>query len=94
MEEMNNQNDFIIENGILKKYSGNNDVVTVPEGVVVIGGSAFSRRKNLRRVIIPNSVKKIDSKAFENCSNLREIMIPDSIEEIRRKDKELVEEKD
>ena len=58
---MSNQNNFIIENGILKKYSGNNDVVTVPEGVVVIGGSAFSRRKNLRRVIIPNSVEKIES---------------------------------
>ena len=63
MEETSNQNNFKIENGILKLCYGNNDVVTVPEGVVVIGYGAFSDCENLRRVIIPNSVKKIDCEA-------------------------------
>lgn len=82
---MNNQNYFKIENGILEYYSGNNDVVTVPEGVVAIGSLAFYRHKNLRRVIIPNSVKKIDRYAFQHCSNLREIMIPTSVEKIEER---------
>ena len=82
MEEMNNQNDFIIENGILKEYSGNNDVVTVPEEVVAIGVNAFRNRKNLRQIYIPNSVREICKQAFEGCSNLQQIAIPASVERI------------
>lgn len=82
---MSNQNDFEIENGILKWYFGGKDVVTVPEGVVVIGRLAFYTNKNLRRVIIPNSVKIIGESAFQHCSNLREIIIPTSVEKIEER---------
>ena len=44
---MNNPNDFVIENGVLKKYKGKDPVVTVPDGVTSIGDEAFEYCKNL-----------------------------------------------
>lgn len=34
---MKNKNDFIIENGILKKYIGNSNIVVIPDEVISIG---------------------------------------------------------
>ena len=39
---MSNANDFVIENGVLKKYVGPGGDVVVPKGVTVIGEEAFS----------------------------------------------------
>ena len=38
---MSNASDFIIENGVLKKYVGPGGDVTVPEGVTAIKDDAF-----------------------------------------------------
>ncbi len=75
-------NDFVIEgDGILVRYNGNQQDVTIPDGVKQIGGGAF---KNLQitNVTIPNSVAKICKSAFWNCSLLTNISIPDSVTEI------------
>ena len=34
-------NDFIIENGVLKKYTGNGGDVVIPDGITEIGSGAF-----------------------------------------------------
>ena len=44
---MENNQDFVIENGILKKYTGPGGDVTIPEGVTEIGSSAFDGCKKL-----------------------------------------------
>ena len=44
---MENNQDFVIENGILKKYNGPGGDVTIPEGVTEIGSSAFDGCKKL-----------------------------------------------
>lgn len=38
---MSNVKDFVIENGVLKKYLGNGGDVVIPDGVYEIGRSAF-----------------------------------------------------
>ena len=38
---MSNINDFVIENGVLEKYTGPGGDVVIPEGVTSIGDSAF-----------------------------------------------------
>ena len=71
---MGNKQDFVIENGVLTKYTGSGGDVIIPEGVTKIGNSAFSgcanltsRGVNLAIVTIPGSVKEIDKRVFQGC---------------------------
>ena len=38
---MNNANDFVINNGVLTKYTGNDENIVIPDGVTSIGFRAF-----------------------------------------------------
>ena len=49
--------------------------------VTVVGGHAFSGRKDLLEVRIPESVTEIGSYAFYNCRNLRMIELTDCTED-------------
>jgi len=65
--------DFIIENDVLKKYTGHSSVVAIPEGIKVIGPAAFSLNKEIEVVFIPQSVETIMTGAFECCFRLDSI---------------------
>ena len=56
--------------------------VTLPEGVISIGDSAFSGCSSLTSITLPDSLTSIGSSAFENCSSLTSITIPDSVTSI------------
>ena len=77
-------NDFTIENGILKKYQGNDTHVTIPEGVTVIGSYAFNGCKSIESITIPDGVTKIGAEAFSYCGSLQSITIPKSVTQIGR----------
>ena len=79
---MSNLNDFIIENGVLEKYTGNETEVTIPDGVTSIGNDAFICCGKLTAVNIPDSVTSIGEDAFRYCISLKEISIPDSVNSI------------
>ena len=68
---------FQIENGVLKKYTGKDKDVVIPE--TRIGNGAFEDCKSLTSVTIPDGVTKIDEYAFRGCENLTSITIPDSV---------------
>ena len=78
---MSDSNDFIIENGVLKKYIGPGGDVVIPEGVTEIRGAAFEGCKTVSRVSIPSSVEFMGYErgeewyqpVFAGCSSLREI---------------------
>ncbi len=55
--------DFIIENGVLVKYTGNGGDVVIPDGVTDIGYEAFRKCKNL---ILAYYRKTKDTKALIN----------------------------
>lgn len=76
--------EFVIENGILKKYSPSADVETavIPDEIHTIGSSAFANCSALKEIIIPDSVMAVKERAFEGCDNLEEIIFPDSVTEI------------
>lgn len=71
--------DFVIENGILKKYTGPGGDIVIPEGVTVIGEKAFWRCEGLTSVVIPEGVVSIESSAFLACTNLVSVTLPDSV---------------
>ena len=62
---------FVINNGVLEKYTGSAEDVSIPEGVEEIWGTAFFK-KNPKRIILPGSVTSIGLGAFGGI-NLTEI---------------------
>ena len=56
--------------------------VEIPNGVTLIGNSAFKDCSQLTQVIIPDTVTRIGNYAFFGCRNLRTISIPNSVTEI------------
>lgn len=54
---MSGKSDFVIENGVLKKYKGPGGDVTIPEGVTEIGDDAFSSCINLKTMALPMSIE-------------------------------------
>lgn len=79
---MSNPRDFIIENGVLKKYKGPGGDVVIPEGVTSVGKYAFKYCRALKTVTIPESVKSIGDWAFHNCSALKTVTIPKGVTSI------------
>ena len=83
---MNNPNDFVIENGVLKKYKGKEADVIVPDGVTRIGDWAFSpgysKNEQLTSVSLPNGLREISKGAFSECRTLTTINLPDSLASI------------
>ena len=71
---MSNASDFVIENGVLKKYVGPGGDVVIPDGVTEIGIQAFARGGQLITSIeMPRSVTMIQLGAFYGCFSLRSI---------------------
>ena len=66
---------------LLRGVNGVNGRVTIPEGVTVIGDSAFYGCSGLKSVTIPEGVTAIAG-AFYGCSSLTSVTIPASVTEI------------
>jgi len=58
------------------------ETLVIPEGVEIIGGSAFEENTSLRKVVLPNTVHTIGYGAFRGCSSLTDINIPTGIRKI------------
>lgn len=73
---------FDIVDNVLIKYHGNEVFVTVPDGVKVIGESAFEDNLVLEEVRLPEGVDRIAHCAFAGCHALHEIILPLSLKTI------------
>ena len=54
----------------LIKYCGTDEMITIPEGITIIGKAAFASCYTLREVTFPSTLKVIENLAFYNCINL------------------------
>ncbi len=54
---MSDLNDFAIEKGVLKKYTGSETSVTIPDSVIKIDQFAFYGNRVIKEITIPKSVK-------------------------------------
>lgn len=73
------QSDFVIENGVLKKYNGAASNVIIPEGVTAIAEEAFNNSQTIKSVTIPDQVTEIGSRAFSHCLNLVSVKLPSNL---------------
>ena len=67
----------IIETATNKLIKGCNTTI-IPEGVVIIGNSAFSGFA-FSSIAIPEGVTTLEQDAFNNCYNLTDITLPESL---------------
>lgn len=58
--------------------------VTLPEGIVKIGGGAFARCKKLETVNIPETVTQILNAAFKDCTSLKIGKLPSGLKTINK----------
>lgn len=56
--------------------------VSVPEGVISIGGRAFQYCRDLISITLPDSMIRIGSEAFRNCTSLTSITVPCGVTDI------------
>ena len=71
-------NNFVIEDGVLKEYTGKDKQVIIPEEVTIISGSfhgVFSNNRDVEEIIIPKNVQEIKTYSFRNCENLKNIIV-------------------
>ncbi len=67
---MSNINDFVIENGVLKKYVGEGGDVVIPDGVKTIGMRVFTGRNDITSIQLSENVMEIKDSAFTGCDGL------------------------
>ena len=76
---MSNTADFVIENGVLVKYTGTDAAVTIPDGVTEIGSRSFFECQTLTAITIPEGVTKIGAAAFHLCFALSSVTLPQGL---------------
>ena len=76
---------FIIEDGVLKAYTGPGRVVNIPPGVERIGVGAFYHNPSPTYVNIHDGVTSIGALAFCGCRNIRFIHYTDSVKYVGRR---------
>ncbi len=76
--------DFVIQDGVLEKYAGSKDVqeLTLPEGITKIGDWVFDSCSSLQKLALPASLTEIGTGAFWKCASLREVILPKQMEHI------------
>lgn len=75
---------YQIEEGILKLYTGREEEIIVPEGIHTIGEGAFKGCVSLIKVVLPAGLKRIMGDAFKGCRKLEEVVFPEGLTYIGR----------
>ncbi len=75
---------YQIENGILKRYTGRDEMIEIPEGIHTIGEGALKGCVSLKKVLLPQGLKYISPDAFKGCRRLEEVVIPEGVTAIGR----------
>lgn len=75
-------NSFVIQDGVLKEYTGFKSVVNIPEGVKEIEKQAFQFNKSIEKVNFPTTLCNIGTQAFQGCSNLTTVKMSYRIKNI------------
>ena len=73
---------FVIENGVLRLYTGTDASVSVPRGVIALGQDAFRECRTLEHITLPEGLREIGQGAFWGCEALVSVRFPASLDSI------------
>ncbi len=74
----NDASDFLIENGVLVKYTGSEKNIVIPDRVVAIADYAFQKGGNasdIETVTLGKNVKNVGVMAFDSCTSLKAVYV-------------------
>lgn len=71
--------DFVIENGTLIDYKGDDVNIVFPNGISTIGDCVFWQNDKIKKVFLPEGISHIGNASFCACSNLEEVVLPNSL---------------
>lgn len=74
--------EFRISGSTLMSYLGEDEFVSIPDSVKVIGEGAFAGNTTLQSVEFPDGIESIRYNAFGDCTALKSITIPDSVTKV------------
>ena len=77
-----NQNDFVIEDGVLTAYNGNDSHVVIPEGVTKIGDEVFKNNESIQAVVFPTTLREIGNYSFADSGLTGDVYFPNNLESI------------
>jgi len=75
-------NDYVIKNGEIIKYNGNEENITLPNPITHIGMGAFWNCTSLKSIKLNDGITRIGGDAFYKCINLEHINIASTVREI------------
>jgi len=71
--------DFVIEKGVLCKYTGSDTEIVIPEGVTEIADDCFREKVLIESITLPSTLTKIGAYAFSKCKSIVSVYVPDSV---------------
>lgn len=74
--ENSDASDYVVEDGVLKGYTGNKTELKLPYGATKIAEGAFKDNKTVTSVFVPATYTSIGKGAFEGCEKLGTITVP------------------
>lgn len=74
-----NDKDFLIEDGVLLRYTGSSEKVIVPDGITEIDTGAFFECVSMSELILPKGLTGIFQGAFKGCIWLRSVKLPSTL---------------
>lgn len=80
--DVSSGNFLIVGDGILLAYSGNDSVVTIPEGVKKIAPAVFMDHKEITGASLPSTLTEIGEDAFRGCTSLSSLTGAANIQKI------------
>ena len=67
--------DFIVINGTLIKYNGDETNIVLDDSITSISGGAFSGNQNIESITFGKNVTKIASGSLDSCTSLKTIIL-------------------
>lgn len=62
--------------GVGERFIFGQDGINIYDNEEELGGGAFNKELNLKKVILPSTLRKIGLGAFKDCHSLKEVIIP------------------